>query len=190
MEEHEVREMGGSRSSGAWAAVAAGLAVVAACALGGPALAQQPPEYPLPPAPTRTASPTATPTPTPTPSQPPARPARLSPFPRVRTAGSFTDTRTTFTRVTVRAPRGARLDARCKPRRCPRVRRRITSDRTRRLKALQRSYPPRTTIEFRISSPTMVGKFVRIRTVRGAPPVRVDRCLAPGGSKPVRCEDA
>ena len=184
-----MREMGGSRSSGAWA-VAVGLAVVAACALGGSgsAVAQQPP-YVIPPTPTPSPSPSPSPSPTATPTQPPARPSRLSPFPRVRTAGSFTATRTTFTRVTVRAPRGARLDARCKPRRCTRVRRTITSDRTRRLKPLQRSYPAGTTIEFRISSPTMVGKYVRIRTVRGAPPRRTDRCLAPGGSKPVRCED-
>ncbi len=174
---------GRSKSRAAWA-VAVGLAVAAACALGGSAAAQQPPPYDIPPTPTPTPSPTATPTPA-----PPARPARLSPFPRVRTAGSFNAIRTTFTRVTVRAPRGARLDARCKPKRCRRVRRRIGSDRTRRLKALQRSYAPRTTIEIRISSPTMVGKYVRIRTVRGAPPQRTDRCLAPGGSKPVRCED-
>ena len=187
MEETEVRGVpGGSKARGGLAAAVA-IAAVAACALGGPAIAQEPPIYDIPPVPTPT--PTPSPTATPSPPQPPARQARLNPFPRVRTAGSFTATRTTFTRVTVRAPRGARLDARCKPRRCRRVRRRVASDRTRRLKALQRSYPPRTTIEIRISSPTMVGKYVRIRTVRGAPPQRVDRCLAPGGSKPVRCED-
>lgn len=188
MEETEVRNVpGGSRARGA-AAAAVAIAVVAACALVGSAGAQEPP-YVIPsPTPTPSPDPTASPTATPTPTEPPARPARLNPFPRVRTAGSYTATRTIFTRVTVRAPRGAHLDARCKPRRCRRVRRTITSDRTRRVKTLERSYPPRTTIEIRISSPSMVGKYVRIRTVRGAPPRRADRCLAPRSAKPVACE--
>ena len=68
------------------------------------------------------------------------------------------------------------------------MRQTIPNGRTRRLKSLQRSYPPRTTIEIRIMSPTKVGKYVRIRTQRGAPPRRTDRCLAPGSRRPASCE--
>ena len=200
MEEAEVRDVsGGSSSRGGRAAVAT-LAAVFACALvsaliGAGARAQVPPVYEEP-TPSPTASPTPTPTPTGTPfqdqpqAQPqlPARPSRLNPFPRVRAAGTYTDTRTTFTRVTVRAPKGARVEARCTPRRCTSVKRTFRSTRTERLKALQRSFPPRTTIEIRVSSPTKVGKYVRIRTIRGAPPQRRDRCLRPGSAKPAACE--
>jgi hypothetical protein len=195
MEEAEVRHVSGrSISKGAAAALGAA-AVVLACALGGPALAQSPYDEP----PVTTPTPTATPSPTPTPSvtpfqnptQPPAtpaRPARLNPFPYVRTAGSYTGTRTSFTRVIVRAPKGSLLDIRCNARRCKRVKRKVATSRAWHAKTLQRSFGPKTTIEIRISSPTKVGKYVRIRTLRGAPPQRRDRCLKPGGSKPVSCE--
>jgi len=179
---------GSNSGRAALAAVVAVLGCAFACALiGAAAQAQEPPIYDIP---TPTPTPTATPFQDPPQTQPqsPARPSRLSPFPRVRTAGSYNATRTTFTRVTVRAPKGALIEARCKPRRCPSVKRKLRSTRTDRLKALQRSYLPRTTNEIRVSSPTKVGKYVRIRTMRGAPPQRRDRCLRPGSAKPVSCE--
>ena len=186
MEEAEVRDVPGRSRSRGGLAVLATAAVALACALVGPAIAQQPPIYDIP---TPTPTPTGTPfeNPPQTPAQP-GRPARLNPFPYVRTAGAYTDQWTSFSRVLVRAPKGARLDARCTARRCKHVRRTVTSSRARRLKSLQRSFKPRTTIEIRISSPTRVGKYVRIRTVKGAPPQRRDRCLQPGGTKPVSCE--
>ena len=34
-----------------------------------------------------------------------------------------------------------------------------------------------------------IGKYTRVRTRRGKAPVRIDRCLMPGKTKPVRCPD-
>src|SRR5687768_5103633 len=120
-------------SKGAAAALGAA-AVVMACALGGPALAQspyvEPPVYEEPPVttPTPTPAPAGTPFQNPaTPPTTPARPARLNPFPYVRTAGSYTRSRTSFSRVIVRAPKGSQLDIRCNSGRCKRVKRKVTS---------------------------------------------------------------
>jgi hypothetical protein len=179
-----MRDVPGRRSIGGW--TAAVLVVAAACACSGPALAQDPPIYEIPiPTPT----PTGTPFQNPAQSPPaPSRRARLNPFPYVRTAGSFTAIWTTFTRVLVRAPKGALLDVKCSAGRCKHVRRLVASSKARRVKSVQRRFKPRTAIEIRISSPASVGKYVRIRTRRGAAPVRRDRCLLPGSAKPVSCE--
>jgi hypothetical protein len=149
---------------------------------------------------TATASPTATPTATPSgtpfqsaqppaPPQPSSGPRLMSPFPKVRTAGSYTRTRTIFTRITVRAPKGARVDAACSAKRCKRTRR-AAGSKTLRLTAMQRSFPAHTTLTIRVSGNGTIGKYVEIRTRRGKPPVRRDRCLKPGGGKPVSCEAA
>jgi hypothetical protein len=129
--------------------------------------------------------PTPTPTPTPTP-RPESGPKRMTPFPKVRTAGSFAAGRTVFTRVVVRAPKGAKVDARCSSRRCKRTRRTMGA-KPLRLRAMQRSFPPGTRLTVRVSGRGVIGKYVSIATRRGKPPVRLDRCLNPGSSKPVRC---
>ena len=125
---------GGSRSSGGLAALATAAAAFA-CALGGPALAQEPPIYDIP---TPDADHPSGGTPFQNPPRPPPRRRAAgeasNPFPYVRTAGSYTDQRTSFSRVLVRAPKGARLDARCSARRCKHVRRTVTSSRARHLK--------------------------------------------------------
>ncbi len=110
----------------------------------------------------------------------------MSPFPKVRTAGSYTSTRTTFTRVTVRGPRGAKLDARCTGKRCKRTRRTLGS-KALRVRAMQRSFPAGTRLSIRISRSGEIGKYVEIRTRKGKAPLRRDRCLRPGSSKPVGC---
>jgi hypothetical protein len=56
-----------------------------------------------------------------------------------------------------------------------------------RVRALQRSYRPGATIEIRVTQPRTIGKYTRIKTRRGKAPLRIDRCLMPGSTKPVRC---
>jgi hypothetical protein len=169
-------------------------AVTAALAwamIGGMASAQTPcgTTYCIPtPAPTST--PTGTPFQNPGPSspQPPSSgPKLMRPFPKVRTAGSYTRTKTIFTRVTVRAPKGARIDASCSSKRCKRTRR-TAGKALLRVKAMQRSFPAKTTLTVRVSDSRQIGKYVEIRTRNGKPPVRRDRCLKPGSAKPVSCE--
>jgi hypothetical protein len=113
----------------------------------------------------------------------------IDPFPVVRVSGRFRGKRTTLTRVTVRAPRGTRIRIRCRGRGCP-YRRRAIAVRFVRVRALQRSYRPGASIELRITQPGRIGKYTRIRTRRNRAPTRIDRCLRPGRSRPVRCPTA
>ena len=55
------------------------------------------------------------------------------------------------------------------------------------VRALRRTYRPKATIEIRVTQPRKIGKYTSVRTRRGKAPVRSDRCLMPGKTKPVRC---
>jgi hypothetical protein len=110
----------------------------------------------------------------------------IDPFPVIRIAGRFKGKITTLRRVTVKAPAGVRIRIACKGRSCPYRRRAIAAKLTK-LKSLQRRYRPRTTIEVRVTQSGKIGKYTRVRTRRGKAPVRIDRCLMPGKTKPVRC---
>ena len=112
--------------------------------------------------------------------------AFIDPFPVVRISGRFTRSRTKLTRVTVRAPGGARIRVDCKGRGCP-YRRRAIAVKFVRVRALQRSYRPGATIEIRVTQRRKIGKYTRVKTRRGKAPLRIDRCLMPGSTRPVRC---
>jgi hypothetical protein len=113
----------------------------------------------------------------------------IDPFPVVRISGRFKGRRTRLTRVTVNAPRGARIRIACKGRGCP-YRRKAVAVKLVRLRALQRTYRPRAKIEIRVTQRRRIGKYTRLRTRRGKAPLRIDRCLMPRKSKPVRCPTA
>jgi hypothetical protein len=113
----------------------------------------------------------------------------IDPFPVVRISGRFKGKRTKLTRVLINAPRGARIRIACKGRGCP-YRRRAIAVKLIHVRALQRSYRPRATIEIRVTQPRKIGKYTRVRTRRGKAPLRIDRCLMPGKTRPVRCPRA
>jgi hypothetical protein len=113
----------------------------------------------------------------------------IDPFPVVRIAGRFRGSRTSLTRVSVRAPAGTRIRVACDGRGCP-YRRRTVAARLLRVRSLQRSYAPRATIEIRVTQPHRIGKYTRLKTRRGKVPLRIDRCLMPGSTRPVRCPAA
>jgi hypothetical protein len=112
--------------------------------------------------------------------------AFIDPFPVVRIAGRFKGSRTKLTRVTVRAPRGVRIRLTCKGRGCP-YRRRAVAAKLVAVRSLQRTYRPRTTIEIRVTQAGKIGKYTRVKTRSGKAPLRIDRCLMPGSTRPVRC---
>jgi hypothetical protein len=185
---------GWARIALAWSALAVTVALVWAM-IGGVATAQDPNCPPGSPpgmyclptvTPTATGTPFQNPGPS-SPQQPSSGPKLMSPFPKVRTAGSYTRTKTIFTRVTVRAPKGARIDARCSSKRCKRTRRTAGSSLLH-VKAMQRSFAAKTSLTIRVTDSRQIGKYVEIRTRTGRPPVRRDRCLEPGSAKPVTCE--
>jgi hypothetical protein len=113
----------------------------------------------------------------------------IDPFPVVRISGRFKDKRTKLTRVTGNEPRGARIRVACRGRGCT-YRREAIAVKLVRVGALQRSYRPKATIEIRMTQPRKIGKSTRVKTREGKAPVRIDRCLMPGNSRPVRCPTA
>ena len=117
----------------------------------------------------------------------PARRSRSSSrSPSIRIAGRFKGTRTTLTRVTVKTPRGTRIRIRCSGKGCP-FKRKAVAAKLISLRSLRRTYRPKATIEIRVTKAKKIGKYTRVRTRRGKAPVRIDRCLMPGKTKPVRC---
>ena len=174
-------------------------AVVTAAPTAAPAPAPSPP--PAPPAPTATPAPTPTVTApfdvavAPVPAAPPAAGAQpqtgsrapmLAPFPVVRIKGLLTAAGARVTLLRVTAPRGARITVVCRGRHCP-VRRLVFAAGTRRLRRFERELRAGTRLELTISKRGYVGKVTVIVIRRNAPPWRVDRCLAPGATRAVRC---
>ena len=107
----------------------------------------------------------------------------------MRISGRFTRKRTKLTRVTVNAPRGARIRVNCKGRGCP-YRRKAIAVKLVRVRKLQRSYRPNATIEIRVTQPQKIGKYTGVKTRKGKAPLRIDRCLMPGQTRPVTCPTA
>lgn len=166
------------------------------------------------PKPTPTPTPMATPTPTPTPSPEPTvtpeptpaapvfdsapitlpvvtprpprtAPRRMTPFPVVRVKGWLISSGARVTLLSVRAPRAARIEVFCSGGDCPR--RRFTSSGTTRLRPFERDLRAGTRLVVRVTRDGYVGKYTRIVIRRGAVPKRVDRCLDPGATRPVKC---
>jgi hypothetical protein len=123
----------------------------------------------------------------------------LSPFPVVRVAGSIKRNGTRIKRFTVSAPIGATVTVRCRGRRCPFRSQMLTAAgrptqgqapslrpiRVRRLE--RRLLRAGVIIKVFITKPGVVGKFTEFRIRRRTAPVRTDKCLVPGGTKPVPC---
>jgi YD repeat-containing protein len=123
----------------------------------------------------------------------------LSPFPVVRISGTIKRRGTRLRRFSVVVPIGATLVVRCKGRGCPF--RRLA--RTAQPEAKKGSQPGTKLIRIRrlerrvlragmvvrvfVTKQGTIGKFTEFKMKRRRPPVRVDRCLTPGGSSPVQC---
>lgn len=134
------------------------------------------------------------------PSQPPttaSTPRLLSPFPLVRLTGRLTRTGAKVEILTVRAPRGAKVSVRAKPKcaqgtRCPAKQGSGTIGRkgSLRFKRFELGYRAGAVIEVRVSQGTAIGKYTRFVVRRGKAPQRVDQCLMPGATRGSRCPAA
>jgi hypothetical protein len=113
----------------------------------------------------------------------------IDPFPIVRISGRFRGKRTRLTRVLVNAPPGARIRIACSGRGCP-YKRKAVAVKLIRVRSLQRTYRPKATIEIRVTQPHKIGKYTRVQTRKGKAPLRIDRCLMPGKTRPVKCPTA
>jgi PKD repeat protein len=121
----------------------------------------------------------------------PARPAFLKPFPVVGIAGHAGPRGATITRLVVTAPRSSWIEVRCRGRGCPahgvrRVSRRHAAEI--RFRRFERLLPAGTRLVIRIGRAGFVGRYVSFRIRANRAPRRTNRCMAPGGLAPVRCE--
>lgn len=144
----------------------------------------EPPTGPPPPAPF---DPPANPVIAPPPAGGVATPM-LRPFPVVRIRGWLTRVGARVTLLTVRAPRGVQIAARCRGRSCPvrRVARTASVTRTR-LRPLQRGLRAGTRLDITVRKTGYIGKWTTIVIRRGRPPARADRCVYPGARRPAPC---
>src|SRR3954452_15427954 len=167
------------------------------------------------PTPTPTATPTATATPTPTPAaspvptpapvavlpaaapQPPAptpaptvaapAPLRaLNPFPVVRIRGVLVADGARVTLLSVRAPRGVRIDVHCRGRACP-MRYFTPGAGVNRLRPFERELRAGTRLEIVVVKPGFIGKRTVFVIRRHAAPRRSDSCVNSDTQKAVRC---
>jgi hypothetical protein len=58
------------------------------------------------------------------------------------------------------------------------------------LRPFERVLRAGTRLEIRITRAPFIGKYTLVVVRRGQPPLRRDRCLMPGSSRPVRCPSA
>jgi hypothetical protein len=120
---------------------------------------------------------------------------RLDPFPTVRVTGRVLGRSTSIRTLSVRGPRGATVRITCRRGSCRKaVRQRLTISRrgrsetaTVRLRRFERRLRAGTILEIRVTRGETVGKYTRLRVTTGRAPARIDRCLLPGRSAPVRC---
>ena len=143
---------------------------------------------PAPPVEPPRRPPAPTPAPSPAPAPPAARvtPQLMDPFPVVRIRGRLTTTGARVALLTVRAPRGARIAVKCAGDHCPRRRLAIVAVVVH-LRPYERVLRAGTRLEIRVTRPSFIGKYTRLIVRRGQPPLRRDRCLMPGSSRPIAC---
>jgi hypothetical protein len=115
-----------------------------------------------------------------------AEAAPMSPSPVVRLAGRFSQRGVTVSVLSVDAPRGARIAVRCRGRGCP-ARRSASTAQLRRFHRFERRLPVGVRLEIRVTKPASLGRFTSFRIRRARPPMRRDRCLRPGSTRPVAC---
>jgi plastocyanin len=126
----------------------------------------------------------------------------ISPFPIVRLAGTISRRGARLRRLMVTMPAGASMTVRCRGRGCPfrrttraasltpdlqlaPVARAAALVRVKRLE--QRLLRVGATLRIYITKPNEIGKYTRFKIRRGKAPSRIDRCLVPGATGPLRC---
>ena len=125
------------------------------------------------------------PVPAPAPSKAPP-PTLLRPFPVVRIRGYFATTGARITLLAVRGPRSARITVRCIGKGCPVASARCPSAPAR-LHPFERFLRAGTRLEVSVGRPGRIGKYTSFPIRAHRKPLRTDRCLMPGRSKPTRC---
>jgi hypothetical protein len=122
-------------------------------------------------------------------------PRLLDPFPTVRLRGRTTTNGVRLTLFSVRAPADSQVELRCTGKGCPAktVKTKIKTRRgaatgTQRIKRFERALRAGLTLRVYVTKEGLIGKYTSIKIRRRlALPVRRDRCLMPGSTRPVGC---
>jgi hypothetical protein len=116
-------------------------------------------------------------------------PEAISPFPVVRIVGSFGSLGIRIEQLVITAPKGARVEIRCRGRGCPfkRLIRKARPQTVRVRRFGRRVLRPGAVVQVWVTMPGEIGKYTRLRIRKGKRPTRVDRCLMPGSKRPTRC---
>ena len=109
----------------------------------------------------------------------------LWPFPVVRLGAYILNRGSRIIRWSVTAPRGARIEVRCRGPRCP-LRQR--SFRPGRIRPLERYLRAGVAITIRVTRPGFIGKYTHVVIRSRKPPRRRDACLFPGDLRPRPCQ--
>jgi hypothetical protein len=110
----------------------------------------------------------------------------LTPYPLVRISGRLTSSGAYISRLTVSAPRGARINVACHGAGCPR--RHVAMIATvRHVPIFERALPAGTRLVVTVSKPGFIAKVTTITIRRGRAPSRSDLCIAPGAKRPAAC---
>jgi hypothetical protein len=110
----------------------------------------------------------------------------LTPYPLVRISGRLTVTGARLTRLTVTAPRGARIAVVCHGPGCP-TRRVAEIASVTHVRPFERDLRAGVRLTITVSKPGYISKVTTIVIRRGRAPARRDMCLAPGARKPSAC---
>lgn len=123
---------------------------------------------------------------------PAAAPRLLRPFPTVRVRGRVLNRGARITLLTVRAPRGSRIEVRCAGRGCGKRSQRVRTKRSvTRLRSFERYLRTGASLTIRVTKGSRyAGKHTVLSFRSGAAPKRVDRCSLGDTSKPVACPSA
>jgi len=144
--------------------------------------APPPPPPPAPaPAPLVPTSPAAVSAPSSAP-----RPTLLRPFPVVRIRGYFAAAGARITLLAVRGPHSARISVRCIGTGCPVATLTLPSAPAR-LHPFERFLRAGTRLQVTVARPGRIGKYTSFLIRAHRKPLRTDRCLLPGRSRPTRC---
>jgi hypothetical protein len=109
----------------------------------------------------------------------------LRPFPVVRVAGYIMNHGSRIVLWSVKAPRGAKIDVRCKGPGCP-LRQR--SFRPGRIRPLERYLRAGVAITIRVTQPGFIGTYTHVVIRSRKRPRRQDACLVPGDIRPRPCQ--
>jgi hypothetical protein len=113
-------------------------------------------------------------------------PVLMRPFPVVRIRGYFAPNGARITLLAVRAPRSAQISVRCLGLGCPLATLALSSAPAR-LHPFERFLPAGTRLQIRVARPGRIGKYASFLIRAHRAPMRTDRCLLPGHSRPSRC---